>query len=165
LLSEPLIVALTHWLENQSKQSTRRNSPWGTLPHTMSTLLKIVFLALGLLLAITSIADALPYTQPFTPRPPTVEQIIVKQAIVYATPAEPLLRVAMCESTMNPKALNPKDVDGLPAYGLFQFKKTTFIGYAQKAGLENPDIWNVEHQAQVAAYMFAHGEKRQWGCR
>lgn len=107
-------------------------------------------------------SEALPETKPFTLSP---RQVIVKQAIVYATPAEPLLRVAMCESTMDPKALNPKDVDGLPAYGLFQFKTATFMGYAKKANVVNPDIWSVEHQATVAAYMFSHGQKKQWGCK
>lgn len=129
----------------------------------MSNIIQIVCFALVIAVWLpTKFAIAEPYIAPYTL---SVRQIIVKQAIVYATPVEPLLRVAQCESHMNPKALNPKDVDGLPAYGLFQFKKATFNYFAKKAGIIKPDIWNPEHQAQAAAYAFSVGQKKQWGCK
>lgn len=115
---------------------------------------------------LPSIVIAEPNTLPFTPPDHlTVQGRIVKYATYYATPEKPLLQVAKCESTFNPKAFNPKDTDGLPAYGLFQFKMKTFMTYAKKAGIEHPDIWSSDQQAQVAAYMFKTGEKRQWGCK
>lgn len=124
----------------------------------------LITFALALLIAISANsqvidADILP------PKPLTTVERIVKYATRYATPAEPLIRVARCESTLNAKAYNPKDVDGLPAYGLFQFKKSTFDSYSKKAGIATPDIWDEDQQAQVAAYMFSTGQKKQWGCK
>ncbi len=37
-----------------------------------------------------------------------------------------------CESKANPNALNPKDLDNTPSYGLFQFKPGTFRGYMKE---------------------------------
>jgi len=124
---------------------------------------RIIFLIIALILL--ALIKPVKAEAPMPVKPLTLEEKIVKAATYYATPAESLIRVAKCESSMNPKALNPKDSDGLPAYGLFQFKKTTFDTYAKKAGIENPDIWNEDHQTQVAAFMFSTGQKKQWGCK
>lgn len=132
----------------------------------MSKLLKIGLLALFIaswLPRDTAIAE--PYIETFVKRPPTVSETIVKWATTYNTSSVDLIRVAKCESGLNPKALNPKDTDGLPAYGLYQFKKGTFLYFAKAANIDNPDIWNTEHQAQSAAYAFSVGQKKQWGCK
>lgn len=94
----------------------------------------------------------------------SVPETIVLQARAYATPEKALLQVARCESQFDPRAYNPKDSDGLPAYGLFQFKKQTFLKYAVRIGIKTPDIWNPTQQSQVAAYMFSNRLQNQWGC-
>lgn len=43
-----------------------------------------------------------------------------------------LYKLAMCESTNNPKAVNPMDSDGKPAYGLYQYKLGTFLGLSKQ---------------------------------
>jgi hypothetical protein len=128
----------------------------------MIKFIKTFCLSLAIAASLPSLAIAEPHIAPFTP---SVRQIIVKQAVFYATPIQPLLQVALCESTMRVDAFNPRDVDGLPAYGLFQFKMATFLRYAKLAGIEKPDIWNAEQQAKTAAYMFSTGQKKQWGCK
>jgi Transglycosylase SLT domain len=72
-----------------------------------------------------------------------------------------MIRVMRCESTNNPKAYNAAG----PYIGLFQFNPQTFASYANKIGLSNPDIYNPDHQIDVATWMFANGQSRQWGCK
>lgn len=93
---------------------------------------------------------------------PSVRHIIVKAAIAYNTNPESLIMVAKCESglSMNPSGSN----DHGKAHGLFQFHQPTFDTYSQKAGISDPDISNINQQAQVAAYMFKNGQKSQWTC-
>lgn len=71
--------------------------------------------------------------------------------------------LAMCESSFNPNAWNKKDPnDG--SKGLLQFQDITFYRYAPLAGVENPDIWNVEHQIKTAEYMISLGLRYHWSC-
>lgn len=91
----------------------------------MSTLIKIVLLALGVLLAITSIADALPETYEFTPVKHEVKQVVVyaKQESylkpncealrpifgLYDWDVEMVMKISNFESGCNPKNHNYKD--------------------------------------------------------
>ena len=70
-----------------------------------------------------------------------------------------LKRVMMCESTNNPNARN-----GIYS-GLFQFSPATFRSYSTKMGLVNANIWDAEDQINVASWMFANGQARQWSCK
>ena len=81
-------------------------------------------------------------------------------ADVYGANYEQLARVAECESHFNPGAANPSG-----ASGLFQFMPSTFRANATRVGINNPDIWNYDHQAHTAAYMFSIGQAGQWVCR
>lgn len=95
----------------------------------------------------------------------TIIGIISKWAAHYGLEAGWLIRVAECESTFDPAAINPYYSDGGNPTGLFQFVPPTFYHYAQKAGIVGANIWNVEHQSQTAAYMFSIGESKQWECK
>ena len=64
----------------------------------------------------------------------------------------------------NPKALNPKDSDGLPAKGLLQFKDKTFYGWAKLVGIEKPDIWNPIQQIVVFRWAEDNNLLGHWGC-
>ncbi len=70
-----------------------------------------------------------------------------------------LLRVASCESGLNPMAYNPSG-----ASGLFQFMPSTFYAFAARIG-EFRSIWNPYASANVAAYMFSIGLSYEWTCR
>lgn len=78
--------------------------------------------------------------------------------------------VVFCESGNknnplgNPKALNPKDTDGLPAKGLLQFKDKTFYSWAKLAGIEKPDIWNPIQQIVLYRWADEQGLSWHWGC-
>lgn len=69
-----------------------------------------------------------------------------------------LLRVASCESGLNPSAYNSSG-----ASGLFQFMPGTFWLYAAQIG-EGRSYWNAYASANVAAYMFSRGLAYEWSC-
>ena len=70
-----------------------------------------------------------------------------------------LLRVATCESGLNPGAQNPSG-----ASGLFQFMPGTYFLYASQIG-ETRSYWDAYGSANVAGYMFSRGLSYQWTCR
>jgi hypothetical protein len=70
-----------------------------------------------------------------------------------------LVRVAQCESGLNPHAYNA----GGGFSGLFQFLPATYWAYARLAG-ETRSYWSASGSADVAAWMFAHGLANQWAC-
>lgn len=100
---------------------------------------------------------------PLPPKVLSVQETIVKYATVYAAPEKKLLWVAECESNYNIHAWNKSD-PGVGSKGIFQFQEPTFYGYAKEVGITNPDIWNVEQQAQVAAYLFSKNKSSLWTC-
>jgi hypothetical protein len=65
-----------------------------------------------------------------------------------------MLKIAKCESGLNPRAYNPSG----PYYGLFQFLMSTFRANG------GTDIWDPVQQANITAKMLAHGQAHQWGC-
>jgi len=66
------------------------------------------------------------------------------------------LRVAACESGLNPRAINPAG----PYEGLFQFLPSTFRATPYGGG----DIFDPVANANAAAWKFANGGASAWGC-
>ena len=83
---------------------------------------------------------------------------------IYLSMFPEIKSVAMCESGINSKALNPKDTDGLPAKGLLQFKDKTFYKWAKLAGIKNPDIWNPIQQIILYRWADENDLSNHWGC-
>lgn len=54
-----------------------------------------------------------------------------------------------CESGGNDKALNPKDLDGTPSHGRYQFKDTTFYGFAKQYGIKVTSHKNGDEQELI----------------
>jgi hypothetical protein len=72
-------------------------------------------------------------------------------------------KLARCESTNNPEAINWND-NGSPSYGLLQFKSGTFQEYCvSKYGLPD-DIMDGEIQRECADYMIRDGLLDRWTC-
>lgn len=80
--------------------------------------------------------------------------IIRAAAARHGANGDQMLRVAMCESGLNPNAQNRSG-----ASGLFQFKPATFYGHG------GHNIWDPYDQADVAARMFSQGLASAWTCR
>jgi soluble lytic murein transglycosylase-like protein len=84
----------------------------------------------------------------------SIASIIRAAAARYGVDGDRLVRVAMCESGLNPNASNLSGAEGL-----FQFKSATFYGHG------GHNIWDPADQSDVAARMFAQGMASQWTCR
>jgi soluble lytic murein transglycosylase-like protein len=84
-----------------------------------------------------------------------IADIIRAAAARYGDDPNQLLRVAMCESGLNPNAYNPYS----GATGLFQFKPPTFAAHGGQ------NIWDATDQANIAAKMFSQGLAYEWGCK
>ena len=52
------------------------------------------------------------------------------------------MSMRLCESSDNPVAINPNDLDGTPSYGLYQYKPDTFKGYVIKYNLFDWKNWD-----------------------
>lgn len=98
--------------------------------------------------------------------PQTLEAAIIHWANHYGVSSDWLLRIANCESTMNPSAVNTGYyAGGGHPTGLFQYLPETWTRISGRAGLTGLDIWNGHHQAQVTAWAFANGYDGEWECR
>jgi hypothetical protein len=75
----------------------------------------------------------------------------------YGQSENAMVRVARCESTLNPCALNRSG----PYYGLFQFLKSTW----KTTPYGDRDIYDPEAQALAAAWMWKEGRKNEWACQ
>jgi peptidoglycan hydrolase CwlO-like protein len=84
-----------------------------------------------------------------------IVSIIRTAAARYGANGDQMVRVAQCESGLNPRAYDPYS----GASGLFQFMPGTFYGHG------GHDIWDPTDQSNVAAQMFAHGQSSAWTCR
>jgi chaperonin cofactor prefoldin len=81
--------------------------------------------------------------------------IISDAAARYGANGDQMVRVARCESGLNPRAYSASS----GASGLFQFMPGTFYGHGGK------NIWDPYDQSNVAAQMFAQGQASAWTCR
>jgi hypothetical protein len=71
-----------------------------------------------------------------------------------------LAKLEMCESSGNPKAVNPRDLDGTPSYGLLQFKPSTFEMYSKRYSIEGELMDPEAQRALVRAMM--DDERVRW---
>jgi len=95
------------------------------------------------------------------PVPSEIEAIIRAAALTWDADVDQLLRVAWCESRYNPSAYNASSSTS----GLFQFKPGTWAANSVRAGYGGASVFDAVANANVAAYMFASGQARQWACK
>lgn len=75
------------------------------------------------------------------------------QALQSTTTREQWLAdLITCESQGNPEAINPKDRDGTPSYGLLQFKPSTFEMFSKAYGIEG-ELMDPEAQKAIVVRM------------
>jgi hypothetical protein len=82
---------------------------------------------------------------------------IAAAATEYEQSEQAMVRVARCESTLNPCALNH---DG-PYYGLFQYLASTW----RSTPYGDRDIFDPEAQALATGWMWQQGRKNEWACQ
>jgi Transglycosylase SLT domain len=82
---------------------------------------------------------------------------IAEAAKKYGQSESVMVRVARCESVLDPCAVNPSG----PYYGLFQFLKSTW----QSTPYGDRDIFDPEAQSLATAWMWKQGRKNEWACQ
>jgi uncharacterized protein YraI len=85
-----------------------------------------------------------------------IVRIIYSAADRYDQSRSDMLRVAECESNLDPYAVNPSG-----SYGLFQFIRSTW----ESTPYGNKDIFDPEANANAAAWMWSEGRKSEWVCQ
>ena len=107
-------------------------------------------------------------------KPPKLSQMVTVQrnsyvGIVSPFYVKPLLEANLVaclidkESNGDPKAYNPRDIDGRPKHGILQFDSQTFADFCVKRyGLED-DIWDPEIQKECCGLMIKGGYGWHWG--
>jgi hypothetical protein len=85
-----------------------------------------------------------------------IVRIIYAAADRYGQSRSDMLRVAECESNLDPYAVNPSG-----SYGLFQFIRSTW----KSTPFGNKDIFDPEANANAAAWMWSEGRKSEWVCQ
>lgn len=83
--------------------------------------------------------------------------IIYAAADAYGQPREDMLRVAKCESVLNPNAVNASS----GASGLFQFMPSTW----ETTPYADQDIFDPVANANAAAWMWDNGRRNEWTCQ
>lgn len=82
--------------------------------------------------------------------------IIYDAADRYNQPRADMLRVAQCESGLDPYAVNPSG-----SYGLFQFVPSTW----ETTPYADQNIFNPRANANAAAWMWSVGRRSEWVCQ
>ncbi|MCO5218224.1 MAG: SH3 domain-containing protein [Thermomicrobiales bacterium] len=84
-------------------------------------------------------------------------QIIYAAADKYGQPRADMLRVAQCESVLDPNIVNRSS----GASGLFQFMPGTW----KTTPYASQDIFDPVANAEAAAWMWANGRRNEWVCQ
>lgn len=84
-------------------------------------------------------------------------QIIYAAADKYGQPRADMLRVAQCESVLDPNVINPYS----GASGLFQFMPGTWA----TTPFANQNIFDPVANAEAAGWMWQNGRRNEWVCQ
>ena len=93
-----------------------------------------------------------------------VEQIIRNAAQRYNISEDYLVRLAMCESTINPSAVNYGYYENGHPSGLFQHISGYYPARAVRYGYST-DVFDAYSNANVTAAMIADGLSHLWACK
>jgi uncharacterized protein YraI len=85
-----------------------------------------------------------------------IVRVIYAAADRFGQPRADMLRVAECESNLDPYAVNASG-----SYGLFQFVASTW----ESTPYANKDVFDPKANANAAAWMWSVGRRNEWVCQ
>lgn len=94
-----------------------------------------------------------------------IEQIVRQAARKYNISEDYFVKIAMCESTMNPNAVNRNYYDNGHPSGLFQHISGYWHARAAKYGYKGASVFDPVANANVTAAMFKDGLQHLWECK
>lgn len=100
------------------------------------------------------------YNAPISVQKPLDEEKI--ETLYIPTPQQEIWLSALewCESNGKHTAVNPKDLDGTPSYGAFQFKPSTFELFSKKYSVQG-ELMNRDVQRLIVSQML-NDKTVQW---
>lgn len=104
-------------------------------PIHIAALAAVVAAVVSLLIVPFALASTVDYVRPQATSTPDHIADTGKKVGTISQEAW-LAKLVQCESTGDPGAVNPKDRDGTPSYGLLQFKPSTFAMFSKAYGIE-----------------------------
>lgn len=93
-----------------------------------------------------------------------VEQIVRQAARKHGVDENYAVQIAMCESTMNPNAVNTSYYENGNPSGLYQHISGYWPARAAKYGYAGASVFNAEANANVTMAMWRDGQKGLWEC-
>lgn len=93
------------------------------------------------------------------PIPAGIPELIQYWSEYYQLDGARMLRIAQCESKLNPQAQSRGG-----HYGVYQFLSTTYAANHKAAGA-GPDYMDAGSNIRTAAYMFSINQAWQWQCK
>lgn len=132
-----------------------------SLKHNMTHLKSILAVSVALLALAAAGTAAAPSDQTVRPAGLTYDPMSTMPELSRPQRAW-LGALEWCESRGNPKAVNPKDLDGTPSYGILQFKPGTFWGFAKKYNLTLTNYMDPDQQEIVIGHMLLHKNDINW---
>lgn len=94
-----------------------------------------------------------------------VEQIVRDAARKYGINEEHFVKIARCESTFNPNAVNKNYYENGHPSGLFQHISGYWPKRAATYGHAGASVFDPVANAEVTAQMFRDGQSKLWECR
>lgn len=110
-------------------------------------------------------ATALGTTKAYAASGGSVESIIRQAAAKYGVSGDMLVRIARCESGLNPGSVAANFIAGTHPTGLFQHVAAYWPQRAINYGYPGANIFDATAQANVTAQMFRDGLQGLWECK
>lgn len=95
----------------------------------------------------------------------SVEDIVRQAARKYGLDENHFVRIAMCESSLDPTKVNYGYFENGHPSGLFQHLSGYWAARAAKYGYSGASVFDAEANANVTAAMWASGQSNLWECQ
>lgn len=94
-----------------------------------------------------------------------IENIVRQAARNHGIDEDNFVRIAKCESTLNPNSVNYNYYDNGNPSGLFQHLAGYWPARAARHGYPGASVFDATANANVTAAMFAAGQSYLWECK
>lgn len=95
----------------------------------------------------------------------SIEGIVRQAARAHGIDENYFVRIAVCESSLNPAAVNKNYYENGNPSGLFQHISGYWPARAEKYGYAGASVFDAVANANVTAAMFAEGHTNLWECK
>lgn len=114
-----------------------------------------------------TVAEVTPAPTPVqaTSAPGDMESIVRQAARKYGLDENHFVSIGMCESGLNPNAVNTGYYENGHPSGMFQHLSGYWPARAAQYGYPGASVFDPVANANVTAAMFADGQSHQWECR